>query len=68
MSIICNWRNSCDFWLFIFDQVIEKPSPVRVSSLLTSRHLSQRRIRLPARKYYPKHDGPKVIRFAKFVP
>ncbi|XP_061983711.1 nuclear pore complex protein NUP98A isoform X3 [Populus nigra] len=44
--------------------VIEKPSPVRVSSLLTSRHLSQRRIRLPARKYYPKHDGPKVPFFS----
>ncbi|KAJ6332648.1 hypothetical protein OIU77_008668 [Salix suchowensis] len=48
--------------------VIEKPSPVRVSSLLTSRHLSQRRIRLPARKYYPKHDGPKVPFFKKASP
>ncbi|XP_015574478.1 nuclear pore complex protein NUP98A isoform X1 [Ricinus communis] len=40
--------------------VVDKPAPVRISSLLTSRHLSQRRIRLPARKYNPKHDGPKV--------
>ncbi|XP_010240839.1 PREDICTED: nuclear pore complex protein NUP98A-like isoform X2 [Nelumbo nucifera] len=40
--------------------VADKPTPVRVSSLLTSRHLSQRRIRLPARKYHPKSDGPKV--------
>uniref|UniRef100_A0A6N2NJ00 Uncharacterized protein n=1 Tax=Salix viminalis TaxID=40686 RepID=A0A6N2NJ00_SALVM len=39
--------------------VVEKPSPVRISSLLPSRHLSHRRIRLPMRKYYPKHDGPK---------
>ncbi|PIN26214.1 Nuclear pore complex, Nup98 component (sc Nup145/Nup100/Nup116) [Handroanthus impetiginosus] len=40
--------------------VIEKPAPVRISSLLTSRHLSQRRMRLPVRKYHPKTDGPKV--------
>ncbi|KAL0296446.1 UNVERIFIED_CONTAM: Nuclear pore complex protein A [Sesamum radiatum] len=40
--------------------VVEKPVPVRISSLLTSRHLSQRRIRLPVRKYHPKADGPKV--------
>ncbi|KAL3499127.1 hypothetical protein ACH5RR_041859 [Cinchona calisaya] len=39
---------------------VDKPAPVRISSILTSRHLSQRRIRLPARKYYPKPDGPKV--------
>ncbi|KAI8014379.1 Nuclear pore complex protein NUP98A [Camellia lanceoleosa] len=41
-------------------RVVDKPAPVRISSLLTSRHLSQRRIRLPARKYHPKNDGPKV--------
>ncbi|KAI3453280.1 hypothetical protein Pfo_009943 [Paulownia fortunei] len=40
--------------------VVEKPVPVRISSLLTSRHFSQRRIRLPVRKYHPKTDGPKV--------
>ncbi|XP_044476542.1 nuclear pore complex protein NUP98A-like isoform X2 [Mangifera indica] len=40
--------------------VVEKSAPVRISSLLTSRHLSQRRIRLPARKYNPKNDGLKV--------
>ncbi|KAJ4825205.1 hypothetical protein Tsubulata_024456 [Turnera subulata] len=45
--------------------VVDKPAPVRISSLLTSRHLSQRRIRLPARKYNPKHDGPKVPFFAE---
>ncbi|XP_021900313.1 nuclear pore complex protein NUP98A isoform X2 [Carica papaya] len=39
--------------------VVDKPAPVRISSLLTSRHISQRRIRLPARKYRP-NDGPKV--------
>ncbi|KAK9275408.1 hypothetical protein L1049_022672 [Liquidambar formosana] len=44
--------------------VVDKPAPVRISSLLTSRHLSQRRIRLPARKYHPKNDGPKVPFFS----
>ncbi|KAL2468866.1 Nuclear pore complex protein [Forsythia ovata] len=44
--------------------VVDKPVPVRVSSLLTSRHLSQRRIRLPARKYHPKSDGPKMPFFS----
>ncbi|XP_058071441.1 nuclear pore complex protein NUP98B-like [Magnolia sinica] len=37
-----------------------KPTLVRVSPLLTPRHLSQRRIRLPARKYHPRNDGLKV--------
>ncbi|GAA0164130.1 transporter [Lithospermum erythrorhizon] len=40
--------------------VVDKPVPVRISSLLTSRHLTQRRIRLPARKHQSKSDGPKV--------
>lgn len=40
--------------------VVDKPASVRISSFLTSRHLSQRRFRLPARKYHPKSDGPKV--------
>ncbi|EPS58878.1 hypothetical protein M569_15934 [Genlisea aurea] len=40
--------------------VVDKPAAVRISSLLTSRHLSQRRLRLPVRKYNPKTDGPKV--------
>ncbi|KAM4122981.1 hypothetical protein ACB094_01G124900 [Castanea mollissima] len=44
--------------------VVDKPAPVRISSLLTSRHLSQRRIRLPARKYHTKNDGPKVPFFS----
>ncbi|KAJ4711754.1 Nuclear pore complex protein NUP98A [Melia azedarach] len=44
--------------------VVEKSAPVRISSLLTSRHLSQRRIRLPARKYNPKNDGMKVPFFS----
>ncbi|KAK3010968.1 hypothetical protein RJ639_010848 [Escallonia herrerae] len=44
--------------------VVEKPAPVRVSSFLTSRHLSQRRIRLPARKYHPNNDGAKVPFFS----
>jgi nuclear pore complex protein Nup98-Nup96 len=37
---------------------------MRISSLLTSRHISQRRIRLPARKYNPKTDGQKVAFFS----
>uniref|UniRef100_A0A1J3FUW3 Nucleoporin autopeptidase n=1 Tax=Noccaea caerulescens TaxID=107243 RepID=A0A1J3FUW3_NOCCA len=40
--------------------VVDKPAPVRISSLLTSRHLLQRRVRLPARKYRPGDNGPKV--------
>ncbi|CAK9178036.1 unnamed protein product [Ilex paraguariensis] len=44
--------------------VVDKPAPVRISSLLTSRHLSQRRIRLPIRKYQPKNNGPKVPFFS----
>ncbi|CAI9759304.1 unnamed protein product [Fraxinus pennsylvanica] len=44
--------------------VVDKPVPIRISSLLTSRHLSQRRSRLPARKYHPKNDGPKVPFFS----
>ncbi|KAI4372140.1 hypothetical protein MLD38_010413 [Melastoma candidum] len=45
--------------------VVDKPAPVRISSLLTSRHVSQRRIRLPVRKYRPKNDGPKVPFFSE---
>lgn len=44
--------------------VVDKPTPVRISSFLTSRHLSQRRIRLPARKYHPKNDGSRVPFFS----
>lgn len=44
--------------------VVDKPVPVRISSLLTSRHLSQRRVRLPARKYHPKTEGSKVPFFS----
>ncbi|KAK8283999.1 hypothetical protein V6Z12_D08G130700 [Gossypium hirsutum] len=40
--------------------VTDKPVPVRISPLLTSRYISQRRIRLPARKYHPNNDNPKV--------
>ncbi|KAL2325262.1 hypothetical protein Fmac_024320 [Flemingia macrophylla] len=43
---------------------LDKPAPVRISSLLTSRHLSQRRIRLPVRRYHSKSDGPKVPFFS----
>ncbi|KAL1357010.1 hypothetical protein AAHE18_05G226000 [Arachis hypogaea] len=42
----------------------DKPAPVRISSLLTSRHLSQRRVRVPVRKYQSKTDGPKVPFFS----
>ncbi|XP_015073322.1 nuclear pore complex protein NUP98A isoform X1 [Solanum pennellii] len=44
--------------------VVDKPVPVRISSLLTSRHISQRRVRLPARKYHPKTEGTKVPFFS----
>ncbi|XP_060192828.1 nuclear pore complex protein NUP98A isoform X1 [Lycium barbarum] len=44
--------------------VVDKPVPVRISSLLTSRHFSQRRVRLPARKYHPKTEGNKVPFFS----
>ncbi|XP_076951128.1 nuclear pore complex protein NUP98A-like [Bidens hawaiensis] len=44
--------------------VVDKPAPVRMSSVLTSRHLSQRRIRLPARKYLPRNDSSKVSFFS----
>ncbi|XP_017218528.1 nuclear pore complex protein NUP98A [Daucus carota subsp. sativus] len=44
--------------------VVDKPAPARISSLLTSRHLSQRRVRLPARKYHPKNNGLKVPFFS----
>ena len=44
--------------------VVDKPAPIKVSYLLTSRHLSQRRVRLPARKYNPKNDDP---RFPFFI-
>ncbi|XP_020866468.1 nuclear pore complex protein NUP98A isoform X1 [Arabidopsis lyrata subsp. lyrata] len=40
--------------------IVDKPAPVRISSLLTSRHLLHRRVRLPARKYRPGENGPKV--------
>lgn len=35
-------------------------TPIRISSLLTSRHLSNARLRLPVRKYHPKEDHQKV--------
>ncbi|XVF10251.1 hypothetical protein REPUB_Repub07fG0166700 [Reevesia pubescens] len=44
--------------------VVDKPAPVRISPLLTSRYLSQRRIRLPARRYHPNNDSPKVPFFS----
>ncbi|KAK1419197.1 hypothetical protein QVD17_28359 [Tagetes erecta] len=44
--------------------VVDKPAAMRIPSVLTSRHLSQRRIRLPARKYHPKNDSLKVSFFS----
>ncbi|CAA7047457.1 unnamed protein product [Microthlaspi erraticum] len=45
--------------------VVDKSAPVRVSPLLTSRHLLQRRVKqLPARKYRPGDDSPKVPFFS----
>ncbi|XP_020573490.1 nuclear pore complex protein NUP98A isoform X2 [Phalaenopsis equestris] len=40
--------------------VSDKPAPVRYSSLVAPRHVSQRRIRLPARRYQPKSDSQRV--------
>ena len=47
-------------WWRLLCQIVDKPNPVRIFSFLTSRHLSQRRIRLPTRKYHPKNDGSRV--------
>lgn len=45
--------------------VFEKAAPVvRISTLLTSRHLSQRRVRLPSRKYHPNSDSARVPFFS----
>ncbi|KAG4118462.1 hypothetical protein ERO13_D11G017500v2 [Gossypium hirsutum] len=44
--------------------VVDKPAPVRILPLLTSRYLSQRRIRLPTRKYHPNNDSPKIPFFS----
>ncbi|KAK8951302.1 hypothetical protein KSP39_PZI003833 [Platanthera zijinensis] len=44
--------------------VSEKPAPVRISSLVAPRHISQRRIRLPARRYHPKSDSERVPFFS----
>ncbi|BFG32151.1 hypothetical protein CerSpe_184230 [Prunus speciosa] len=45
--------------------VVDKLAPARMSSsLVTSRHLTQRRVRLPVRKYYPKNDDQ---RFPFFI-
>jgi nuclear pore complex protein Nup98-Nup96 len=42
--------------------VQDKPAPVRISSVLTARHLSQRRIKYPLRKY--KNEGSRVPFFS----
>ncbi|CAL9078977.1 unnamed protein product [Musa textilis] len=44
--------------------VADKPTLLRASSILVPRHLSQRRIKLPPRKYSTKNDGPRVAFFA----
>ncbi|THU62626.1 hypothetical protein C4D60_Mb01t07080 [Musa balbisiana] len=44
--------------------VADKPIPVRTSPLVVPRHRSQRSIRLPPRKYFPKTDGPRVPFFS----
>ena len=42
-------------------QVSEKPTEVRVNTLLTPRHITQRsKVRMHARRYHPKKDSPKV--------
>ncbi|XP_022873754.1 nuclear pore complex protein NUP98A-like isoform X3 [Olea europaea var. sylvestris] len=55
---------SIQYGISSLPQVVDKPVPIRISSFLTSRHLSHRCIRLPARKYHPKNDGPKVPFFS----
>ncbi|WOL15771.1 nuclear pore complex protein [Canna indica] len=44
--------------------VADKPIPARTSPLVVPRYSSQRRIRLPPRKYIPKTDGQRVPFFA----
>ncbi|KAJ8443271.1 hypothetical protein Cgig2_010166 [Carnegiea gigantea] len=55
MPVSIAFSNSCSM-----GDVVDKPASVRISPLLTSRHLSQRRIRLPVRKYHPKTDGSRA--------
>ncbi|XP_023512469.1 nuclear pore complex protein NUP98A-like [Cucurbita pepo subsp. pepo] len=43
--------------------VVDKAAPVRISTFLTPRHLSNRRMRLPVRKYNPKNDGSPRVPF-----
>jgi len=66
-TVVNNWvlMKGNEFNVTSF-QALDKPAPVRISSLLTSRHLSQRRIRLPVRKYHSKNDGPRVSIFSCF--
>lgn len=45
--------------------VAEKPTQVRVNTLLTPRHITQRsKVRMHARRYHPKKDSPKVSFFS----
>lgn len=63
MDIFLNvlWRKMEYDIHFVFCQVVDKLAPARMSSsLVTSRHLTQRRVRLPVRKYYPKNDDQRV--------
>lgn len=42
-------------------QISEKPTQVRVNTLLTPRHIAQRsKVRMHARRYHPKKDSAKV--------
>ena len=53
--MICNGGNG------VLVQISEKPTQVRVNTLLTPRHITQRsKVRLHARRYHPKKDSPKV--------
>ncbi|KAK6146564.1 hypothetical protein DH2020_020433 [Rehmannia glutinosa] len=53
----------------ILKQVVERPAPVRISSLLTSRHLSQRRLRLPVPFFNDDEETPSTPKAdALFVP
>lgn len=63
MSFVCRLLRveRWDSENFVCMQVSEKPTQVRVNTLLTPRHITQRsKVRMHARRYHPKKDSPKV--------
>ncbi|KAL6571208.1 hypothetical protein OROHE_002851 [Orobanche hederae] len=54
---------------YVLKAVVEKPAPVKISPLLTSRHLSQRRLRLPVAFFNDDEETPSTPKAdALFVP